>query len=80
MALLGGNGLIILALGLTGALPAVGAFGGLGAVAFLGKLYCVFGKLALGSISLMRICLFMRQAFHPSSLTNWLASDHAALI
>jgi hypothetical protein len=34
----------------------------LGAVAFLGKLYCVFGKLALGSISLMRICLFMHRS------------------
>ncbi len=62
MAFSGGNGLIILALGLTGALLAVGTFGGLGAVAFLGKLYCVFGKLALGSISLMRICLFMHRS------------------
>ena len=39
MALSGGNGLIILALGLTGAFPAAGGFGGLGAVGFSGKLY-----------------------------------------
>ena len=38
MALSGGNGLIILALGLTGAFPAAGALGGLGAVGFSGKL------------------------------------------
>ncbi len=59
MALPGGNGLIILILGLTAALLAVGAFGGLGAVGFSAKLYCVFGKLALGSISLMRMRLFI---------------------
>ena len=39
IALSGGNGLIILTLGLTGAFPAAGAFGGVGAVGFLGKLY-----------------------------------------
>ncbi|MBS7805735.1 hypothetical protein KIH24_14275 [Rhizobiales bacterium TNE-4] len=54
MALSGGNGLIILAFGLTGAFPAAGAFGGVGAEGFLGKLYCVVG-LALGSISIRRI-------------------------
>lgn len=39
MALSGGSGLIILALGLTGAFPAAGAFGGVGSAGFLGKLY-----------------------------------------
>ena len=39
MALSGGKGLIILALGLTGAFVADGALGGLGAVGFSGKLY-----------------------------------------
>ena len=39
MALSGGNGLIILALGLIGAFPAAGAFGGVGAEGFSGKLY-----------------------------------------
>lgn len=39
MALSGGNGLIILALGLTATFAAVGALSGLGAVGFLGKLY-----------------------------------------
>ena len=80
MALSGDNGLIILALGLTGALLAVGAFGGLGAVGFSEKLYCAVGKLALGSISLIRMHLFMRQLFHLLALTNLLASDHASLI
>lgn len=60
MALSGGNGLIILALGLTGALLAVGAFGDLGAVGFSGRLYCIIGKLALGSISLIRMLLFSK--------------------
>ena len=62
MALSGGNVLIILALGLTGALPAVGAFGGLGGSGTFGrsgKLYCVVDDLALGSISLMRMHLFI---------------------
>ena len=39
MALSGGNGLIILAFGLTGAFPAVGAFGSAGTEGFSGKLY-----------------------------------------
>ena len=39
MALSGGNGLIILALGLTGAFPTAGTFGGVGAAGFSGKLY-----------------------------------------
>ena len=39
MALSGGNGLIILALGLTVAFVAVEALGGRGAVGFSGKLY-----------------------------------------
>ncbi len=60
MALSGGNGLIILALGLIGALLAVGAFGDLGAVGFSGRLYCIIGKLALGSISLIRMLLFSK--------------------
>lgn len=38
MALSGGNGLIILALGLTGALPIVGAFGGLGGSGAFGSI------------------------------------------
>ena len=58
MALSGGNGLIILALGLTGALLEVGAFGGVGAVGFSGELYCIIGTLALGSILLIRMPLF----------------------
>ena len=59
MALSGGNGLIILALGLTGAFPAAGAFGDLGVVGFSGKLYWEAGSLALGSISIRRMSLFM---------------------
>ena len=39
MALSGGNGLIILTFGLTGALPALGAFGARGVAGFSGKLY-----------------------------------------
>ena len=39
MALSGGNGLIILVLGLIGAFPAAGFLGGLGAVGFSGRLY-----------------------------------------
>jgi hypothetical protein len=52
----------------------------LGAVGFSAKLYCAVGKLALGSISLIRMHLFMRQLFHLLALENLPASDHASLI
>ncbi len=75
--------MIILALGLTGTLLAVGAFGGLGGSGAFGsikELYSTVGDLAFGSISLMRMHLFMRRLFHHLALTNLLASDHASLI
>ena len=61
MALSGGNGLIILTLGLTGALAGLGALGGLGAVGFSAKLYSVVDGFALGSISIRRMHLFMHE-------------------
>lgn len=62
MALSGGNGLIILILGLTGALAAVGALGGrgaFGAEGFSANSYAAGKGFALGSISIRRMNLFM---------------------